>query len=287
VAKLYGCGVKAEQISSKTPDMKRKMSSEGVPEPLKRVLVEGERGGSLMRTAARAQSPEREEDQHIDPHDIGDSAVLVRADWAITQDPGDVRMVIELKTPQEFGRNPRPDAQIASVHVNDCQPLAESLSNGAEKGEERVGRLKDVLEQVFTQVAAFKAPYAVATDGIDFIFLDCGRVISSHGAKNDTPNDTKRMRVQFYVARYSDEGEDSPSVAQCLGYMLHQSMECTPHKWITEKNVEDIEVAAEATEEASMPSGEGHRCGHLSMMMYALSSLRAVMSRCSHEPLQS
>jgi hypothetical protein len=90
-------------------------------------------------------------------------------DWVVHDAAKEVKVVIELKTPGELGRcaSSEPDRN-SPVNVNNCRAVRDTLTQGNISG---FGNLEYPLQQICSQAAACATPYAILTDGIDFLFL--------------------------------------------------------------------------------------------------------------------
>jgi hypothetical protein len=204
------------------------------------------------------------------PHDLVNGYFSATPDWVVCKKAdGRAKLVVEFKTPQELGRVAMPGSRTdaKSTHVEDCERVSESLRS------KKVHNMKPVLKQVFTQMAAHITPYAVVTDGMDFIFLKCGGVASENGEVKNTPDKNNLLRIHFYVARYHHEEKDDvearPSVAQCLAYVLHRSInDLDRHKWVQERYLEMLKSGEKPkdSERASSPGREDRRCEALRIL---------------------
>jgi hypothetical protein len=156
-------------------------------------------------------------------------------DWVVSDTVKEVKVVVELKTPRKLGRfAPIEIDRNCPVHVRNCRAVRDTIIEGSRLSG--FGNLEYPLQQICTQAAACATPYAILTDGIDFLFLKVGRKALLPGEESQTQpkqqNDST-LRAQLYVARYCDE---APSVGQCLAFLLHCSAGkndiCTHcHKW--------------------------------------------------------
>jgi hypothetical protein len=211
-----------------------------------RVPQDRNRGGGLKWQCTVFKSEEHAEDV---PDDHVKGSFAATPDWLVCKAAdGRSKLVIELKTPTELRRNAMPGSHTdpKSTYVEDCEWVSESLRN------KQVDNMKHVLQQAFTQLAAHVTPYAVLTDGIDFIFLKCGRAASANGQMPKSPDRNDLLRIHFYVARYHNEEEDyvevkaRASVAQCLAYVLHRSInDLDPHRWVQERYFEMLKSGRE------------------------------------------
>jgi hypothetical protein len=236
VADLFDCELAPEcQVSEA---VKSEQGRRNKWTPVQRKTQERSRSGGLDRPCTELKPTEDSED--LAPANIVRDFFFAIPDWVIKSNiprangSVDAKIVVELKTPQRLGRNLKPGSneEQEQVHLEEYEPVWETLRNAAQVGQDRVGKMFPVLRQAFTQVAAHVTPYAVVTDGIDFLFLKCGRKASQSGQLDERLNQDNTLQIEYYVARYCDEGETSPSFAQCLVYMMHHSMnEPHIHKW--------------------------------------------------------